>query len=560
MKRTSVKCFIIVAVLILLAGMIYLTVSHMTEMNRPEKVPPVYHTLTYGVEGEGRIEGETQQTVEALSDGKPIEAVAAEGWHFKGWSDGSTQPSYRQDCRITHAVNAKAIFAEGASAEEWCYLNFLPTKGGRIEGDLNQVVKYGGKGSTVIAIAEEDYRFVKWSDGETEAVRKNLHVTHQSVEHIYAEFERYSRLFTYHYNEATSANTEKNVLITLENLNQISLPVPKREGYRFKGWYSDWHHTLQVTDESGELIVGKEWFQGDWWHDRQINPENHLYAKWEAIKEIPKYKTLLIFVTEVHGDFETNHGKSDVVRVDYVMTELHKRVCMKIAQRFETYLEALLNATVDFEIDTYFTTEPLTRENFYRGSTGFIDSSGETVLLDSYGIDVRHNHIPEVSEMIGDYGSVLTTFCLNDEDHELIVGAGAAGAKFGEIYFEAIGVDYSDEVYFDETIPGVFTDWAYRMELMIHEFTHTVEMQLNATDNYGIHNAGRYYNQIHGPIDNDYVILGPYLRDTYETDEGYVGIPYSFWEGTYERTVLSPSALPEVKANYAIIDDKKYLI
>ncbi len=550
MKKIYVKCLIIVAVFFGFVGMIYLFVSHMIEMNCHKESQTVFHTLTYGVEGEGHIEGEAQQTVEALCDGKPIEAIAAEGWHFKGWSDGENQPSFRQDCRVTHAVNARAIFAEGASEEEWCYLYFSPTKGGRIEGKLNQVIKYGGKGSPVVAIPDEGYRFVKWSDGETEADRRNLHVTYQSSEIIFAEFERFSRLFTYHYNEATSTDLEKNVLISLDNLNNICLSVPKREGYQFKGWYSDWHHTVQVSDDLGNLIVGKDWFQGDWWYDTQVNLENSLYAKWEAIKEIPTYKILLIFVTEVHGDFETNHGESDIVRVDYVMSELQKKVCLEIAQRLETYLEAILNATVDFEVNTYFTNESLTRANFYRGSVGLPDSSGSIKLFDSYGINIRHNGIPEVNEMIVNYRSVLTIFSLNDEDGELHLVAGAAEAKFGEIHWEALGLGHGsngvteETEYFNETYPGVFSGWENRMNFFIHEFTHTVEFQLNDEDNYGIHNAEHYYRELYGPIDTEFLLFNPYLCGKFEIEEGNIGIPYSFWEGTYEFEKFFTSEVP----------------
>ncbi len=486
---------------------------------------PVYYTLSYGVVGEGDLEGERLQTVQEEQNGTPILAVAAEGWHFTGWSDGYSD-ARRIDYKVSWDKAVKAIFEEGppeSQGIESIQLHFYAQKGGRIEGELYQDILYGQNGSTVVAIPDEGYRFVRWSDGETDAVRKNLCITSQPQDFIYAEFERYSRLFTYHYNEATSANTEENVLLTLDNLSSIRLPVPQREGYRFKGWYSDWHHTVQVSDDCGKLIAGKEWFQGEWWYDTQINPENQLYAKWEAVKEVPKYKILIVCVTEVHGDFETNHGKTDVVRVDFVMSELQKKLCLQTAERLEAYLEALMNATVDFEVDTYFTKEPLTRENFYAGTDAWLNTS--------YGIYTKH--IPEISSMLGDYRSVIAVYSLNDYDNELGGAAGGGSAKYGQIPLEFLEFTY-EQAIFDETYPGVYSGWSSKLEGMIMAFTYTVELQLNDEDNYGFANAARYFGEKEGGFATYFSIIGPYLRDEFEAEEGKVGIPYSFWEGTYE--------------------------
>ena len=82
-------------------------------------------------------------------------------------------------------------------------MDFQAKAGGRVEGATRQEVLYGGKGETVTAIPDKDFRFVRWSDGETEAVRTNDCVTYNGNT-IYAEFERCERTFKLEYNEATS--------------------------------------------------------------------------------------------------------------------------------------------------------------------------------------------------------------------------------------------------------------------------------------------------------------------------------------------------------------------
>ena len=56
-------------------------------------------------------------------------------------------------------------------------LNYTAGDGGNITGDLSQTVKSGEDGSEVIAVPNSNYYFAGWSDGKTNAQRKDIHVT-----------------------------------------------------------------------------------------------------------------------------------------------------------------------------------------------------------------------------------------------------------------------------------------------------------------------------------------------------------------------------------------------
>lgn len=56
-------------------------------------------------------------------------------------------------------------------------VNYSAKKGGRIEGELNQVVKEGEDASSVIAISDHGYIFISWSDGVRDPYRKDINVS-----------------------------------------------------------------------------------------------------------------------------------------------------------------------------------------------------------------------------------------------------------------------------------------------------------------------------------------------------------------------------------------------
>lgn len=499
------------------------------------KEPEVYDTLTIRYEIDNRVEGkfigETYQVIERGKETTPVTILPNIGYKFYGWSINGSEPIEaekftRQEINVQENMTIKAVI----NGPFTCEMIFKAKEGGRVEGTLEQNVLYGDKGEIVTAIPDEGFRFVKWSDGETEAVRTNEVVTYfpSSTPHIYAEFERYKREFKLEYNEGTSNIELKEYTFYLDDMEKEQyLPVPQRDGYEFKGWYSDWFHTVQVTDETGKMIVDKEWFNNDYIFIPETNPDMKLFAKWKPIKEVPVYKILLVYVTEVHATLESNHG--GMKKVDYIMSDFERRKCEFASIKIEEYLEGILNGTVDFQIDTYFTKEPLTEDNFYQGLTTL---GGESLFFD-YGIDPKMGHLPEINDRIEDYRSILVSFCLNDDDASFHVTAGHAGKKFGNMHLETLFYVSNPEYTYDLTYQGVYFTWNIMMGFFIHELTHTMEMQLKPEDDYGIHEAWDYVLENGGVVKTEFDFLYDYLRNEFSVGDRNVGIPYEFWTGEY---------------------------
>lgn len=144
-----------------------------------------FEKITYSVqylawEG-GTLRGNAKQQVKYGESATEIEAIPYNGYKFVKWSDGVTTAT-RQDTNVTSEITVTAEF------EQITYtVRYLAGEGGTISGNANQQVKYGENTEEVIAIPNEGYEFVEWSDnGSNDPVRIDENVrANKSVSAIF---------------------------------------------------------------------------------------------------------------------------------------------------------------------------------------------------------------------------------------------------------------------------------------------------------------------------------------------------------------------------------------
>ncbi len=142
--------------------------SNISVRARFEKVK---YTVEYLADGNGHINGITEQLVAYGEFAGYIEAVPEEGYEFYKWSDGLTR-AYRADTvlsnmRVTAIFKVKQLKVEYYSSNE----NL-----GEIIGETKQTVLYGETCSTVTAVPKDGYVFAGWSDGVMTAERTDINV------------------------------------------------------------------------------------------------------------------------------------------------------------------------------------------------------------------------------------------------------------------------------------------------------------------------------------------------------------------------------------------------
>ena len=168
-----------------------------------------------------------------------LEAVPNEGYHFVRWSDGSTENP--RTLTVTEDISLTAEF------EAIMYQVSISTN----NPDMGSVTGSGeyahGTTVTIAAIPAEGYRFVRWSDGNTDNPRT---LTATEDISLTAEFELVLHQVTVSANDPTMGSVVGSG--TYEQGATATIAAIPAEGYRFVQWSdgnADNPRTLTVTKD-----------------------------------------------------------------------------------------------------------------------------------------------------------------------------------------------------------------------------------------------------------------------------------------------------------------------
>lgn len=135
-----------------------------------EELPPQQFIVTYMATTGGSIVGNLNQTIEKGKNGTEVKAMPDTGYRFVKWSD-NVIAAIRTEINVTADMSVTAEFEKNNYT-----LTYKTDNGGSITGNLWQKVTYGGSAEAVKAVPDIGYRFVKWSDGNTNAERQDENV------------------------------------------------------------------------------------------------------------------------------------------------------------------------------------------------------------------------------------------------------------------------------------------------------------------------------------------------------------------------------------------------
>jgi len=131
----------------------------------------INYTVIFSAGEGGSLTGTANQPVACGGDCTEVTAGANNCYEFVDWSDGSIE-NPRTITNVETNLNLTANFAK---------INYTVTfsagEGGSLTGTANQPVACGGDCTEVIAIADNCYEFVDWSDGSIENTRTITNVT-----------------------------------------------------------------------------------------------------------------------------------------------------------------------------------------------------------------------------------------------------------------------------------------------------------------------------------------------------------------------------------------------
>ncbi len=189
---------------------------------------PQTFTVHYLAEEGGKIKGIADQILKAGADAAPVTAQADEGYTFVKWSDGIETPT-RTDKNLSQDLTVTAEFEK----KTYYTVRYETDGNGTVEGKAEQSVEHGKNASSVTAIPNEGYEFVKWSDGTETPTRTDKNVTEDLT--VKAEFEKITCTLRYLAGENGTVEGEtEQTLLYGENASSVTA-IPN-EGYKFAGW------------------------------------------------------------------------------------------------------------------------------------------------------------------------------------------------------------------------------------------------------------------------------------------------------------------------------------
>lgn len=246
------------------------------------------------------------------------------------------------------------------------------------------------------------------------------------------------------------------------------------------------------------------------------------------------YKILMVFVTEVDATLTEASGRE--IKVDYKMSGIEKQVCEMIPVLMEEHLNEWFEGIVNFEIDTYFTTETIGNESFTFGN-----------YFGLWDYRVMADAIPEVNGLIDNYQSVITTFSMDDYEKILHDGGGGATVKYAYINLETIfgGLLVNNDPY-ENLLDYSDINWEYIMDSYFHEFTHTIEAGLDVYEYHEV--IGAYsFEELWG-----IEVARRYLQNEAFAYGERVGIPPEYWGLSKQWQTAPPPPTLKTKTSTSI--------
>ena len=280
-----------------------------------------------GIEGvDNSVNKDTPATYTVESEAITLKVPSKEGYTFKGWY---TDAKYKKAVSYDKAADTYIAVKSGSTGDVTFYAKWTANKY-TIKFDANGASGKGMKNLSAtydkavtlsnVSYKKTGFEFTGWNtqaDGsgtafENKEVISNLAATGTIT--LYAQWEIATYKIAYH---AGAYAVNPNTTATYQYGDALNLSAPEKEGYIFKGWYSDaaFKKAVKKDAATGEYIAIKVTDSGD----------KAFYAKWQP--ENLKYN--IVF---------SAGGDAAIAQEDYVQSgvKLGKSTAL-IANKFAKY-------------------------------------------------------------------------------------------------------------------------------------------------------------------------------------------------------------------------------
>ena len=342
-----------------------------------------------------------------------LTAIPNEGYHFVGWSDGVTESV--RTIEMLSDTTLKAEFALNV------YNVTLRGENGEVEGDGNY--EYGSE-VEIMAIPNEGYHFVRWSDGDENAVR-TIVVTSDTM--LIAEFSKEVRMVLL-YGEngvVTGAGRYAHGAVAV-------LSATPNEGYHFVGWSDGVVDAVRTIDVTSDITLVAEFAINT--YNVELIADN---GKVVGADEYAYGDTIIISVTPNEGyrfvrwsDGETDSIRTIVVTSDVILKAEFAVEVMKVEVESEN---AIVVGAGEYAYGSTVTLVVIPNEGYkFVGwsdggteTTRTIIVTSDTLLIAEitpiiYSVELSGEHGTTIGSGEYEYGLVVEIEAIADEGYHFV--------------------------------------------------------------------------------------------------------------------------------------------
>ena len=228
---------------------------------------PSTYTLAISSAGGGKVNDEVNKTYES---GEKVTIIATpdKDWTFDKWSDNNTEA-----VREITMYSDLTLIAYFKTTKKYEVTIKVDGDGGKVKPAYNKEKIQGGTELKIEAIPDEDYKFVEWSDGSTEAERTIIITQDTVLKATFAEISYYTLKVSIEPEDwGTVTFDGKNIASmkkTVEEGQSIKLNAEPNTGYEFayyeesgKDDVTDAEYTVKMTKNRTITAVFKKKQQG----------------------------------------------------------------------------------------------------------------------------------------------------------------------------------------------------------------------------------------------------------------------------------------------------------
>ena len=205
------------------------------------------YTIYYEAGENGSLQGETTQTIAHGENTTSVTALPNEGYDFDKWSDGVTSVT-RTDKNIQESFSVIATFKKKLYT-----VRYETDECGVLQGEAIQTIAYGESSTFVTAIPNEGYEFIGWSDGFSEATRREENV--KSNIFVKAQFRELSYRLEYRA-DAGGYIVGEAIQTLKKGESGKEVTAVAETGYAFIGWSDGFSEaTRQEENVHSDILV-----------------------------------------------------------------------------------------------------------------------------------------------------------------------------------------------------------------------------------------------------------------------------------------------------------------